>query len=68
MERGAVPLRLQPVAIHSAQGNRTGCHRKLKPVAASSHNLPFTYQRRLIMPIIDLQMQTISALDYELHS
>jgi hypothetical protein len=32
-------------------------------VAASSYNLPFTYQRRLIMPIIDLQMQTISALD-----
>ena len=55
MERGAVPLRLQPVAI-------------LKPVAASPCNLPFTYQRRLIMPIIDLQMQTISALDYGLHS
>ena len=38
MERGAVPLRLQP--------------------AASSYNLPFTHQPRLIMPIIDLPMLT----------
>jgi hypothetical protein len=44
MERGAVPLRLQP--------------------AASSYNLPFTHQPRLIMPIIDLPMLTTSALDH----
>ena len=46
MERGAVPLRLQP--------------------AASSYNLPFTHQPRLIMPIIDLPMLTTSALDHGL--
>lgn len=37
-------------------------------LAASSYNLPFTHQPRLIMPIIDLPMldQTTSALDHGL--